>query len=105
MTPLAACSGSSQAPCWRLKPRLRSASHPTAPASPCLVAVRAQPVDLAELPAELAPADPDREWWVLYLDRAHGQSGGPAVMIIEGAELRDLLCTAGLFQLGLCEPV
>jgi hypothetical protein len=63
-----------------------------------LAAVRARPIDLAELPPELAPADPYREWWVLYLDRPHGQTGGPAVLCIEGSDLRELLRAAGLWS-------
>jgi len=63
-----------------------------------LVAARAEPIDLAELPPEQVPADPSREWWVLYLDQPHGEPGPSAIMIIEGDELRDLLRAAGLWS-------
>ncbi|HEU4730544.1 MAG TPA: hypothetical protein VFT22_21750 [Kofleriaceae bacterium] len=60
-----------------------------------LLAVRADSGDLAELPPELAPAEPDREWWLVSLERPHGRPA-PAVVVISGDELRDLLRAAGL---------
>ncbi len=63
-----------------------------------VLAVRAGPIDFAELPLEQVPADLDREWWWVSLERPHGEPGPPAVVIIEGDELRDLLRAADLWS-------
>ncbi len=60
-----------------------------------ILAVRADPSDWVQLPVEQVPVEPDREWWLVSLHRPHDLPG-PAVVIIEGDELRDLLRAAAL---------
>jgi hypothetical protein len=63
-----------------------------------LLAIRPEPIDLADLPPQQVPAELEREWWMVSLERPHGESGPPAVVFIEGDELRDLLRQAGLWS-------
>lgn len=62
-----------------------------------LLAVRAQSIDLADLPEEQIPADPDREWWLVSRERLHGRAA-PTIVLIEGDDLRDLFRAAGLWS-------
>ena len=62
-----------------------------------LLAVRAQPIDLAELPEEQIPADLNREWWLVSRERLHGRAA-PTIVLIEGDDLRGLFRAAGLWS-------
>jgi hypothetical protein len=60
-----------------------------------LLAVRAQPIDFSDLPEDQVPADPSREWWIVSRERLHDRSA-PAIVLVDGDELRVLLHIAGL---------
>ena len=51
--------------------------------------------DWGEIPPDKVPDDLSREWWIVMLYRWR-ESPVPAVVIIEGEELRKLLRAAGL---------
>ena len=62
-----------------------------------ILAVRADASDWTDLPMEQVPADLDREWWLVSIERPSGRAS-PAAVIIDGDELRDLFRSAGLWS-------